>query len=182
MWDSPPGGAETLIELWDCSAELPWPPMISFAFLAGGGFDCSIGSLKSDDFCRISWWGLTTWGFRGGSGSNAFGAGAGWFASPNTLDICRLCWLSWWCTGVVCSGVVCAGAPKTLDLFRAAWQRFTSFFGAVGSGAASFPNKLIEVFPPGGASTLFWNERKLIKDCYKIPSDFYQSIALHVLL
>jgi len=38
---------------------------------------------------------------------------------------------------------------------RAAWQRLTSFFGAAGSGAASFPNKLIEVFPPGGAITLF---------------------------
>jgi len=45
---------------------------------------------------------------------------------------------------------------------RAAWQRLTSFFGAAGSGAASFPNKLIEVFPPGGAITLFSNERKLV--------------------
>lgn len=41
---------------------------------------------------------------------------------------------------------------KTLDLFRAAWQAFTSFLGAGGSGALP-PNKLMDVFPPGGART-----------------------------
>lgn len=159
MCDTPPGGAWTLTDVWDGSSELPWPTIISLPFLAGGGFDCSVPSLKSDDFCRASWWGFTTWGFLG-SGSNGFDTGTGWLDSPKTLDACRLCWLSLRCAGVV----PCAGAsePKTLDLFRAAWQRFTSFFGAAGSGAASFPNKLIEVLPPGGANTLFWNE----SDCY----------------
>ena len=69
-----------------------------------------------------------------------------------------------------CAGVVSVAgaseAPKTLDLLRAAWQRLTSFFGAAGSGAASFPNKLIDVFPPGGATTLFSNEGNLFSPKY----------------
>lgn len=159
MCDTPPGGAWTLTDVWDASSELPWPPIISLPFL-GGGLDCSVGSLKSDDFWRASWWGLTTWGFRG-SGSNGFCTGAGMFEPPKTLEACRLCWLSLRCAGV--ASVPGASEPKTLDLLRAAWQRLTSFFGAAGSGAGSFPNKLIEVFPPGGATTLFWNERILFK-------------------
>lgn len=41
---------------------------------------------------------------------------------------------------------------KTFDLLRAAWQAFTSFLEAGGSGASP-PKILMDVFPPGGART-----------------------------
>lgn len=165
MCDTPPGGAWTLTEVW-VGSSLPAPEIMSFSFLGGGGLDGSVGSLKSDDFCRASWWGLTKWGFRG-SGSKGFDTGAGWLASPNTLECCLLCWLSLRCAGVV-SGAGTSDT-KTFDLLRAAWHALTSFLGAACSGAPLPPNKLIDVFPPGGARTLFRNyqKKRLIKlfDC-----------------
>lgn len=152
MWDTPPGGAWTLTEVWAfSSAPAPSPVIISLPFLcSGGGLDCPVGSLKTCDFCRASWWGLTTCGFLGSGSKDGFGAG--WLGSPKTLDCCRLCWLTWWWVGV--GAEAGASEPKTLDLFRAAWQALTSFFGGSGGAAESLPNKLIEVLPPGGARTL----------------------------
>ena len=53
MCDTPPGGAWTLTEVW-VGSSLPAPEIMSFSFLGGGGLDGSVGSLKSDDFCRAS--------------------------------------------------------------------------------------------------------------------------------
>ena len=147
--DAPPGGAWTLTEVWLLSSLLPpLPLMISSLFLGGGGLD-SVGSLKTCDFCRASWCGLTVWGFRGSGSKDGFGAGC---ESPNTEECCRLCWLSAWCFGVTPEAGV--SEAKTFDLLRSAWQRLTSFLTGSEGVPPSFPNKLIDVFPPGGASTL----------------------------
>ena len=151
MLDFPPGGARTLTDVWAfSSAHGPWPLIISLPLRGGGGFADAFGSSKTDDFCRASWWGLTTWGFLG-SGSKA-GFGTGLLGSPKTLDCCLLCWLSlWWAGAPSCTD---ASDEKTLDLFRATWHWLTSLCLDGGTGLLSLSNKLIEVFPPGGASTL----------------------------
>ena len=150
MLDFPPGGACIFTVVWAFSSEFtPWPLMISLVF-RGGGLACTFGSSKTVDFCRASWWGFTKWGFLG-SGSND-GLGTGWGGSPNTLDCWRLCWLCLWCAGA--ASATGASLAKTFDLLRATWHWLTSLCVATGVGSPSLPNKLIEVFPPGGASTL----------------------------
>lgn len=149
MCDTPPGGACTLTDVWDFSSALgPWPVMISSP-LRGGGLAGAVGSSNTCDLCRASWWGLTTCGFLGSGSKEGFGTG--WVGSPNTLDCCRLCWLSLWWVALGSGGG--ASEVKTLDLFRAAWHWFTSLLEGSGWGLESLPNKLIEVLPPGGAST-----------------------------
>lgn len=150
MCDTPPGGACTLTDVWDFSSALgPWPVMISSP-LRGGGLAGAVGSSNTCDLCRASWWGLTTCGFLGSGSKEGFGTG--WVGSPNTLDCCRLCWLSLWWVALGSGGG--ASEVKTLDLFRAAWHWFTSLLEGSDWGLESLPNKLIEVLPPGGASTL----------------------------